>query len=635
MPDIINNENSLFADAGDVYGRKIKSVPVPERNIGIDTDQEFYTALVDGIKTSMVDISKLDSFSNASRNRELLYQVIDTMSEDTTISAALEVYAEDATEISENSRIMWCQSDDENITKYITYLLDTLNVDKHIFSWAYCLCKYGDVYLRLYRESDFSDSLFNGSKEKQSLQENINTEQENIDNSNHTLDEDVIVKAYSKGDKFTHYVEIVPNPAEMFELTKFGKTYAYIQAPAGFGISKNSNDINGLNWRYSFRRSDVTLYNATSFVHGALIDNVSRFPETVDIFVDNNLENINEDNRLSYTVKKGQSVLYSVFKLWRNLTLLENSLLLNRLTKSSILRIIEVEVGDMPKENVGNYMMRLKALLEQQSALNTGDSMSEYTNPGPMENCVYVPTYKGIGSINTQQVGGDVDVKGLGDVDYFKNKLFSGLKIPKAFLGDTEDSAGFNGGASLSLLSSRYAKTVKRVQNVLIQMLTDAINILLLDKGLSSYINKFELKMQPPTTQEEVDRRDNMASKVAVTQDIMGLLDGIEDASIKLKALKILISDTVPGSEILQLLQDEIDRLESTAELETSMPTDDTDIDVDISGSGRHSAPPFETMGVSGEDETELNTPEAATEETTTTLPSPSELGIDMTSMEV
>ena len=189
-------------------------------------------------------------------------------------------------------------------------------------------------------------------------------------------------------------------------------------------------------------------------------------------------------------------------------------MLLNRVSKSSILRAINVEVGDMPKEEVGPKLRAIKQLIEQKTAINSAKSMSEYINPGPMENTVYVPTKNGVGAITTNQIGGDVDVKGLADIDYFKSKLFGSLRTPKQYFGDTDDSTGFNGGTSLSIISSRYAKAVKRIQNTYIQALTDAINLMLLDKGLDSYVNKFELHMVPPTTQEEIDRRDNTASKV-------------------------------------------------------------------------------------------------------------------------
>ena len=113
-------------------------------------------------------------------------------------------------------------------------------------------------------------------------------------------------------------------------------------------------------FQYKFSRNDVEVYAATDFVHGSLEDNSHRTPETVSIF---NGER-DKEGTLSYTVRRGQSLLYNTFKTWRELSLLENSLLLNRVTKSSIVRIISVEVGDMPKEMVGPHLQGIKSLIE-------------------------------------------------------------------------------------------------------------------------------------------------------------------------------------------------------------------------------------------------------------------------------
>ena len=79
------------------------------------------------------------------------------------------------------------------------------------------------------------------------------------------------------------------------------------------------------------------------------------------------------------------------------------------------------------------------------------------------------------------------------------------------------------------IISSRYGKMVKRIQNTILQALTDAINLLLLDRNLIKYVNEFTLHMLPPTTQEELDRRENLSSKVQLTSDIMNMLTDIEN----------------------------------------------------------------------------------------------------------
>ena len=556
MDNITNNSNSAFVQVTDEYNKKTKAIPKQQASFGIDTSESLFDNIIKAGIASKLDITELESFSQVSQNRNQIYDLLDTMSEDSTIAAVLETYAEDATEYGDNGKIVWVESSDSDVSNYVTYLLDTMNIDKNIYKWVHSLCKYGDVYLRLYRESEYKDPIFQTDEEVYDSNKGIQSKEKT------PLNEEVKVKAYKNDDKYVHYLEMIPNPAEVFELTKFGKTYGYIKADVS--TQKKVDNLQTQYYQYKFKKKDVEIYDAKSFVHACLEDNTTRTPEEVDIFIDDQTD-INSDahTSYSYTVKRGQSLLYNVFKIWRELMLLENSILLNRISKSSIVRVIGVEVGDMPKENVAQHLLGIKQLVEQKAAFNEGKSMSEYTNPGPIENNIYVPTKNGVGALSTQQIGGDVDVKSLADLDYFKNKFFGALRVPKQYFGDTDDAAGFSGGESLSLISSRYAKMVKRIQNTILQALTDAINLMLLDKGLNTYINKFTLHMQTPTTSEEKDRRENVTSKIAVVSDIMNLLSDIDDVASKLKILKSLLANVVTDSEIIDILQEEIDKLEN------------------------------------------------------------------------
>lgn len=583
----------------DLYNRPINPVPTEPPKIGIDVDQAFYDALIAAAQENKLDIAKLESFSQISQNRNQVYTLIDTMAEDSTVAAVLETYVEDATEVGINGHIIWAESLDPKIAKYVTYLLDTMNVDKHAYKWIYSLVKYGDLYLRLYRESEYNDKLFDSDniedQNKHNYSKRLNEDLAKIldqdladpeirnyeltreeaarlddldegfqsDNTTNILNEDVKLRLYSQNDRYVHYLEMVPNPAEVYELTRLGKTYAYIQAPTNVSLYKQQDALMNASGRfqYAFKKKDVQLFEATEFVHAVLEDNSSRQPEEVNIFL------TEEDyetgaSPLSYTVRRGQSLLYSTYKTWRELMLLEYSLLLNRVTKSSIIRVIGVEVGDMPKEQIGPHLQGIKSLMEQKAAIDVGGGMSEYTNPGPVENNIYVPTHNGIGAISTQQIGGDVNVRDIADIDYFKNKFYGSLKVPKQYFGDTDDSAGFDGGTSLSIISSRYAKTIKRIQNTFIQALTDAINLMLIDKGLTSYVNKFELHMVPPTTREELDRQDATSTKIQLTSDVMMLVAEIKDLSSRLKILKAMLSDTISDPTVAEIIQEEIDRLE-------------------------------------------------------------------------
>ena len=555
MPNI---EKDKFIQDSEKVGTKINPVPVPETEIGVDTANEFFKDIANLGDSASIDISSLNTFTQLSQNRETLYQVLDTMAQDSTVAAILEIYAEDATETNERGEIVWSESSDPNINKYITYLLKSLNVDKNMYKWVYSLCKYGDLYLKLFRHSDFEDKLFEDSTSKSTLNEKFSRIADK-EPQNEGINESILLKAYDSEDRLANFIDMVPNPGEMFELTKFGKSYAYLKTNQLPTAVQQQNPVISSYYLYKMRKRDLEIYNAVSFVHATLCDDTPRMPEQVQIFYDNDLES---DNSYTYKVNKGQSILYSSYKIWREMMLLENALLLNRLTKSSILRVIEVEVADMPKERVQPYLQRVKTLVEQKTSISDGDRLTEYTNPGPMENNVYVPTRNGVGALNTQQIGGDINVKDIADIDYFKNKFYGSMKIPKQYLGDTDDATGFNGGTSLSIVSSRYAKTVKRIQSAMIQALTDCINILLIDRGLDSYVNKFTLHMQPPVTQEEIDKRDNLSSEINIVRDILDMTSDIEDPVTKLKILKTLLSQTISNQEVIELVQDEIERLE-------------------------------------------------------------------------
>jgi hypothetical protein len=618
MAEEIKKDNPLV-------GTKIKPVPTPQPEIGIDTENTLTSNIVSQAINSNVDISKLEGFSTVAQTREQIYQMIDTMAQDPILASYLRTISEDAVETNDSGKVIWCESEDAKVAKYVTYLLDSMNVDKNAFTWMHSLTKYGDLYLRLYRQSDYEkDSLFEfEAKNKEPLNEGINKIEEPFKaGEDDVLQEAVNVVLHEKGDHYVNYVEAIPNPGEMFELTKFGKTMGYIKAPVAAQAVKR-DFMNYSYMQYKMKKKDVEIYSATDFIHACLEDSSNRSPEEVDIFLEDDTEGKSDKKVHTYKVKRGQSELSSVFKIWRQLTLLENSALLNRITKSSVVRMISVEVGDMPKEQIGGHLQSLKSLMEQKTAIKTGESMSEYTNPGPIENNIYIPTHGGVGAISASSVGGDFDPKQLSDLAYFQNKMFGALGVPKAFFGITDDGAGFNGGTSLAIQSSRYAKSVKRLQNTLSQAITDLVNLMLLDRGLVKYINKFSIRMQAPVTQEELDRRDNKRNKVGVVNDIMQQLSDIQNPVIKLKILKSLLADSLTDVEVISLLQEQIDELEKAGITETT------------EGGEEQPEPqlstPVEQPAPEELPETEEEQPVEEPEEGESYLPSPEELGVDLT----
>lgn len=641
-----NQQDSVYTEPKDIYNKKIQSKPVPEKQIGIDTENSFYFDMIESSAHSALDISAFTNFDQASQSRDSIYALIDTMCQDSTISSVLETYVEDAIETNDSGQVVWAESSNADIAKYINYLLDAMRVDKHAGQWMHSLCKYGDLYLRIYRESEYDDGLFDKGSTTPSrlLREDVDLSDPDIDSSQEKLEEQVNLKAYSKDDHFVHYLEMQADPAQVFELTKFGKSYAYIKthSPSTSSVSAyNPGSI--YSYKYQFNRGDIDVYAATEFVHGCIEGESSRTPEEVSI-------TLNSDKNISYQVRRGQPLFYNSFKVWRELLLLKNSVLLNRVTRSSLVRAIQVEVGDMPKEQVGPHLQGVKRLFEQSQALVAGKGMSEYTNPGPIENNVYIPTRNGKGALSIQQVGGDGSVSSgqLADLDYYTRVLFGSLGVPKEYFGFTDDNAGFSGGDSLAQISAGYAKKIRRIQSVFTQTLTDAINIILLDRGLGNYINKFNLKMQAPATKDETARREQLANRVTLTDSIMNTLGDIQEPAARLKILKALYSEYITNAEVIELIQKEIDKLEAEVE-ETEGSGDEisTPEEVDIyeepdtevpEGSGDSGSSILDELGgISEPAEQEVSTIEGEptvdyeADIDASTLPAPNQLGIDFT----
>lgn len=552
-------------------GLKVKVLNNGAPEIGIDTEKTFAENIIGAAQVGALDISSIDALSNSAQSREQFYGIIDSMAQDDVIAAVLETYAEDATQTNDKGQIAWVEADDAKILEYTSWLLDTLNVDKHIYQWAHCLITYGDVYLRLFRRSDVEeDKLFKDNQRNKTLNEKLDKKEPQ------PLTEDVKLRLYAANDKYIPYVKMVDNPGEMIDLQKFGKTHGYIKAPARV-VRQESDALYNYLTRYKMKQSEVEIFDAMSFVHGCLESTTQRQPETVDIYLDDykrrraeaegidldDMEHESADSMTtSYSIKRGQSLLYNSFRIWRELNLLEMSALLNRLTMSSVVRVLNIDIGDMSRNQIEAYLNRLKEKIEQKTALMTEMGSSEYNNPAPIINTIYIPTHEGKGAITATTLGGDFDPKSLVDIEYFRDKLFGSLKVPKQYFGFTDDGAGFNGGTSLSIYSARFGKTIKNVQNVLCQMLTDLINLFLIDRGLDNYVNRFRVRMQPPVTQDEKDKREATDNRIRYVGDLMGQMTDVEDKVVRLKIYKALIESSVNDPEAMAYLQQYIDKLE-------------------------------------------------------------------------
>lgn len=542
----------------DYVRMKISKPPRDTKDLPITNPEEELVSRLSSSDSPTSTLSQLSQFRTIAEDRETQYTTYDEMSTDSVIAAALEIYADDATQYDEQGRIIWVESEDEEITRAGNRLLDILEIPERAWKHIYQACKYGDFYLKLHYIGEDKDEI----------------DQTSLSNSQVKIVND---KQFTRQTpSLEEYVEDVDDPATIFDLRKRGKTAGFIEVKRDLGQDSIYTSTS-LSRTYSLK--DVNIYRPDRMVHILVSESLSRVPETVTL-------DVGKDISSTYQVARGKSILYDVYPIQRELQLLEDSLLLNRLTRSSLIRLLEIEVGDMPKKEVNPYLRRVKSLIEQHVTLdkNTG-SYKSYNSPGPMDNVIYIPTKNGRGHVSINNLGGDVNVRDIADIDYFNNKRAGALKIPRSYLGDDDQGSGLNSGGTLTQLSARYARTVKRIQTSYIRAITTLLNLFFIDKKLD-YVNKFKVRMTSPTTQDDISRNDLINGNVELISSIMSLLESLEGDTQK-EALEFLVSDVLKMPKISEMIKKD------------KTPAEEVEVDGDLTSPGSHGGGPSDTADLS------------------------------------
>lgn len=515
----------LFEDA-----LRIKIKPKDNEYAGVaitkDKDDLATKQISNASAGSLVDVEAISKFRTLSSDRQERYSEFESLLKDATIAAAIEMYADDSTQYDyRTGKVIWAESDDTDIEKAANRLIDVLQVNEKAWTHIYALCTYGDVYLRLYRDGDESD-----------YNEIFETRQ-----SGQTA---VRVKPEDPSRPLEEYIEYVDDPATMYDLQVRDKTSGFIRMIN----TQQTTTSYTTSFMKTLDAGDVNVYDRKSFVHICLSGNIDRNPELIA------LTDSSTGSTTVYKVNTGKSILADAYEAAQTVKLLEDSMMLSRVTKSALVRILQIEVGNMPKPEVESLLRRVKNMIEQKMALNKENGVvASYNSPGPIENIVYVPTKEGKGAITSNNLGGDVNIKDIVDVDYFNNKKLSALKIPKQYL-NYDAPEGLGNGTSLTKLSSRYAHTVMRIQNAYISGITRLLNIFFLDKGLD-YINKFTLKMVSPSTIEDTERDEQLQSRLDQASSIIDMIDGkTTDVGI-LETVEWILTEFLKLSDVAEILR--------------------------------------------------------------------------------
>ena len=224
---------------------------------------------------------------------------------------------------------------------------------------------------------------------------------------------------------------------------------------------------------------------------------------------------LSDSNFLPY----GKSIIEGGRRVWKQLSLMEDAMLIHRVMRAPEKRVFKVDVGNIPPQEVDQYMQKLMDKMKKVPYIDekTGDYNLRFNLQNMVED-FYLPVRGSDSGTSIEPLSG-MEFTGIDDIQYLRNKMLAALKIPKAFLGYEED---LSGKATLASEDVRFAKTVNRVQRILVSELQKIAIIHLYAQGYkdSSLVN-FSLELTNPSVIFEKEKVAIWSDKVAVAKDMV------------------------------------------------------------------------------------------------------------------
>ena len=202
----------------------------------------------------------------------------------------------------------------------------------------------------------------------------------------------------------------------------------------------------------------------------------------------------------------GNSLLESIFKVYKQKELLEDAIIIYRVQRAPERRVFYVDVGNMPSHLAMQFVERVKTEIHQRripSKTGGGTNVidSAYNPLSTNEDYFFPQTAEGRGS-KVETLPGGTNLGEIDDLRYFTNKLVRGLRIPSSYLptGADDATASYNDGrvGTAFIQELRFNTYCERLQNLLADEFDQEFKRYLLEKGVNIDTAMFDLKFQPP-----------------------------------------------------------------------------------------------------------------------------------------
>ena len=222
---------------------------------------------------------------------------------------------------------------------------------------------------------------------------------------------------------------------------------------------------------------------------------------------------LGDDRRLPY----GTSVLEKARRIWKQLLLSEDAMLVYRVTRAPERRIYKIYVGNIDDKDVESYVNEIANRFKRTPMVDpqTGQIDLRY-NQLSNDQDYFIPVRSEDAPNPIDTLPGAANLDQIADIEYLQKKLFTALRVPKPFLG-FEEATGE--GKNLALQDIRFSRTINRIQQGMLQELNKIVIIHLYLLGFEDDLDNFTLTLNNPSTQAEMLKVEHTQLKVTLYKD--------------------------------------------------------------------------------------------------------------------
>lgn len=222
---------------------------------------------------------------------------------------------------------------------------------------------------------------------------------------------------------------------------------------------------------------------------------------------------LGDDRKLPY----GTSVLEKARRIWKQLIMSEDAMLVYRITRAPERRVYKINVGNIDDADVGAYVNEIANRFKRTSMIDpaTGQVDLRYNQMG-LDQDIFIPVRSDDAPNPIDTLPGAQNLDQIADIEYLQRKLFTALRVPKSFLG-FEEATGE--GKNLALQDIRFSRTVNRIQQSMIQEMNKIAIIHLYLLGFEDELDNFTITLNNPSTQAEMLKVEHMQAKVSLYKD--------------------------------------------------------------------------------------------------------------------